>query len=609
MGSLVSCTPEEITSLWQARRMEQTPWMETARVVKAMYNSELVVPLPELDEVEKPSVANLAEQGINQTAMRISSTQPEPFFESLKTGVKIQEDAARQRRRGILTWWGANGMPIKNYRRSRYLIAYSSSPVLLCPDLKRKMPEWQVRDPLMTFPAPSGDIDDMTPSDCIFGFQRSLGWLKAKYPMQTSLIARQRMPAGEKENNAEMFDILEYVDAEEIVLVLVGKSTAGEFSSYSQGAAALDLTRYKNLAGVCTAVVPGRITLDRPKGQFDDLPGLYMTQSKLQAMAIVATQRGIFADEWFVSTDGSTPQIITQADGRRGVYGMVRGGKLEQVKTDAGYQTNPMIDRLERNQRLDGGVPAAYGGEGQSNVRTGRAADSVLGAVVDFPIQEAQEIFAAARVEENKRAIAIDKGYWKRSKTFYIDWDGSPSPGGEYVPSKLWESTNHTVKFAQAGVDSNGLTIAIGQLNGTGMMSKRRGMELHPMIDDPEREHDRIIAEGLEGATLSGLEQQAQQGTLPPNDIARISQLVKENKKELFEAIQIAHNEAQQRQAKIDAEGNSSAVDPASAEAQPGLAIPGMGAEAGAAIQAPGQSQQNLAQLLSSIHQSTRGAA
>lgn len=590
--------PEEIVSLWQERKNAQDPWMQTAREVKAMYNGDVVIPLPELDDAEKPAVANLLQQGLDQTAMRIASTQANPFFQPLRLGSDSAKKAANERRRVILGIWEQNEMDIKDGRRARHLIGYSSAPVQLEPDFVRKIPRWIVRDPLVTFAAPTGDLDDMCPSDSIFYSQRSLGWLKRKYPDKVNMIARRRPTPDMPDNNSEMFDILEYVDAEEVVCVLVGKQTPGGINT---GASAIDLTRYVNQAGICPVVVPGRITLDRQQGQFDGMLGMFLTQAKLQAGAVIATWRGIFKNEWFIARPGEVPRVITQADGRRGVYGQVQGADLHESSLDPSYMTNPMIDKLEAYQRMNGGVPAQMGGEAATNVRTGRASDSILAAAVDFRIQEAQKLMARSRKHEDKRAIAIDKAYWNRPKT--VSFNGLEI---QYTPAKLWVSDEHTVQYSYAGVDAQGITIEAAQLNGSGLLSKQTGREIHPMIKDPDVEHERLLSESLEQAGVAAIQQAAQQGSIPPADLARISELVESERMTWFAAVQQVQKEAQDRQATVDQQGNTTGAIPGSPETQPGLAQPGQGAEAGAAIQPPGASQQNLAGLLSSIRQSTR---
>jgi hypothetical protein len=129
---------------------------------------------------------------------------------------------------------------------------------------------------------------------------------------------------------------------------------------------------------------------------------------------------------------------------------------------------------------------------------------------------------------------------------------------------------------------------------GTGMMSTRTAMEIHPFIDDAEEESDRITVEGLQRAMQAAIETQASQGAIPPIDVARMMQLVKSNKMELAEAIMQAQKESQERQA--------AEAPPGDPSLQPGLGAPGMGAEATPAVPEVEPSAQNLASVLGSLY-------
>ena len=194
-----------------------------------------------------------------------------------------------------------------------------------------------------------------------------------------------------------------------------------------------------------------------------------------------------------------------------------------------------------------------------------------MSATVDFTVQEAQRIMARSLQEENRLAVEIAKKYsGRRARSFYVN---SKNVKGQvdYVPNENFDSTENVVSYSQAGADINNLVIGGGQRVGMGTMSKKSFMSIDPLIDDPEFEHDTVIAEQLEAALLSAVQNQAAEGILPPGDLARIMDLVAHDKKELAEAVEQVQREAQERQAEQ--------VPAMSPEAQPGLALPGMGAE------------------------------
>jgi hypothetical protein len=319
---------------------------------------------------------------------------------------------------------------------------------------------------------------------------------------------------------------------------------------------------------------------------------MFYTRARLQALTEIAIERGIFPDEYLVARPGENPEIIQVADGKAGMLGIIKGGDLQIQQVNPGYKTEQTLDRLERQERLEGAIPADFGGESSTNVRTGRRGENILSATVDFRVQEAQEIFASSLLEEDKTAIAIDKAYFgSASKSFFIP--GRATVGKEdYKPAKLWETDFHHVAYSAAGSDVNNLIIGLGQRLGTGMMSKESAREADPLIDDPEMEHDRITSEGVEAALLASIQQQAADPTGPyqPADLASLVKKVMVENKPLFKAIEEVDSEARERQAQEAPQG--------APETMPGLAMPGMGAEAPVAPPARGGGiEQLLAQL------------
>ena len=562
---------EEIVALYKERLDAQGPILNQMREVRQLANGDVIVPLNELDRNTRSSVANLLVQGLDQMSMRVSSTMPSPYFPALREGQDRSMKLARDRKRAMLAIWDENRMNMKMRRRARHLLAYSNSPVFIKPNFDKRIPEWQLRNPLDTFPAPSVDVDNPVPDNCIFTYGRTYRWLTQNYGDAINGILRVGTPSWDT-----MFKILEYVCDNEVVTVVLGaeKTLDPMTGAYSMGAPAVELERVINKTGMPLVVVPQRITLDKPHGQFDGLLGMYYTRARLQALTEIAIERGIFPDEYLIARQGDNPEIIQIADGKTGQLGVVKGGDIQQLQTNPGYKTDVALDRLERQERLEGAIPAEFGGESGTNIRTGRRGDSVLAATVDFRVQEAQDIFASSMVQEDKIAIAIEKTYWgNSSKSFFISGMG----GGikDYTPNKMWETDFHYVAYSAAGSDVNSLIVGLGQRLGTGLMSKESAREADPLISDPEMERDRIMAEGIEAALLSSIQAQAADpnGPYQPDDLAYIAEQVQSNKMSLSEAIMSAQKRAQARQAAAAPQG--------SPETMPGLSAPGMGMEAG----------------------------
>ena len=571
-------TIEEIVAIYASRQQGSDDAKSRMRNLRDYYNGDVIVPLPELNSDEQSAVANLLAQGLDQTAMRIASTRPDVYCPPTDPAKKRSRDNSEIRRKAIFGWWEHSRMDLQIAKRARHLIGYATTITQIRFNPKTGCPEWHLRDPLTAYPATLLGVDDMRPRDVVFAYERPLGYLRTMYPE-----AARTFQGDSGAGDDQPIEMIEYVsDEEQVLIAMRGPVKTGLFatSTNSDENIVVELERAPNPLGECPVVCAGRISLDDAQGQFDGILGMYQMQARLMALEVIAVQKGVFPDTWLIGRPGETPQIVNPADGLTGEVGLVRGGDLRDMQMQPGYMTNPAIDRLERAQRLTAGIPPEFGGESTTNIRTGRRGDAVLSAVVDFPVQEAQRIMARSLQEENELAVTMSKKYaGNKGKSFYVT---SKNAKGrvDYTPNDNFDSTDNVVIYSQAGADINNLVIGGGQRVGMGTMSKRSFMAIDPLVEDPEFEHDAVVAEQLEQALLVSIQQQASEGSIPPADLARIMELVSTNQLELAEAVEKANKEAQERQA--------STVDAAAPEAQPGLAMPGMGAEAKAMPAPPG---------------------
>ena len=632
---------DEILGLYYQRLSSRGDYLGRMKEISANYHGDIMVPLPELDSNEKPAVANLLAQGIDQFSLRVSSVLPDVQYPALRGNISSSVENARKRRQATLGWFDMNDMGIKMRRRSRYQVAYASSPVSihpvsLNPNDKREIPFWRVRNPLFSFPADTIDPDNMEPMDCIFEDRRPLRWIKAFYPDSARALYKG------KANDDTLFTILEYTDAYETVLVAVGaaKESKGFMAGEIQaGASQIVLDRVPNRAEICPVVVPTRIGLDRVQSKFEAMLGMFQRQAKLDALQTIAVFRGVFPDEWLIphpNAQGLQPKVVKYADGKAGEIGIIQNGQITAMNPQPGMHSSETLDRLERSARLSAGIPPEWGGESGSNIRTARRGESVMSNAVDPDIQETQEIFAASMQAEVRRAIAIQKAYYGSKPTlFLLGMNGEVAGPPDYTPDEAFETDLVKVSYPLPGSDANQMTVMIGQKVGIGEMSLETAMTLDPFIRDPESEMAKIQADGLRKALLSGLEQQAVQGQLDPHTIARIIQKVGDGRTPIENAVEMVHKEMQDEQAKQQQEQQQQqgqqpqgqqpgvpGVPPGmpgmpqpGPEGQPGMAMPGSAGgppvapeQAGQpTISQPGPSLDNLSQLLGSLHATSGG--
>ena len=622
----MSISAEEVVSLYRERRTKRQPMMEKRLQVLEQYNGETKVPLPELDMSQKPAVANLLGMGLDQFAQRIASVLPDINYPSLRPGYSTWDEKARESRLANLGWWQMNRMGLLEYKRARYLLAYASAPVTIHPvstyaSDKREIPHWRIRSPLNTFPANTVDELDCEPSDYVVCHEYPLSWLQARYPAEASVLFKGR----KSQVTADMmFEVLEYNDADETVLVACGakrdeRMSAGWEDTDAGTAANVVLDRVPNKAGICNMVVPGRIVLDKPMGHFDTMLHLFTSQAKMAAYEEIAMFRSIFQEQWVQSHPNAPtrPKIIREASGRDGVIGLIENGVIQTTTVNPGAQVPTAIDRLERAARLAGGIPAEFGGESPSNIRTARRGASVMGSTVDMPLQEYQEILASAKDAENVRAVKIMKAYYGRKPSMFVlprDGKIAPIPGnpGTYTPNDTFVSDFSVASYAFLGSDSSSIPIEIGQRVGTGEMSLQTARELDPKITDPVQEANRVISEGLEKALLGGMETQLAQGGLDPIVVARVESALRQDPTAHFADVYTKVHEdmqkeqaAQQAQAPPDLGAGQPGQPPGPQPAQmPGAAVPPGGVPT---VPPPGQGQMNLQSLVGALRAGANG--
>ncbi len=589
---------EDIYNLYTTRKMSMGADFERMRVVQATMDGEVVIPLPELSKNEQSSVANLALRGMSQLAQRTASISPTLNFPSTRPGVQIRDTYARNRLRIMTGWHHDTRMRRVLSKRSRYLLAYADSAVLIKPDFQTGLPRWHVLDPLHTFPSERG-YDDFTPYDCIVETTHSYLWLLNNYPDQARMVTK---PSNwDHDDDAANYDVrftvLEYVDANENTLVLCGHENSDPYYQYNPSATLVTptcaiLTTTPNLTGRCLAVTAGSICLSKKQGHFDGMLGMYQTQAALMAMTVTAQRRAIWPREWLVARPNESPKVVTIPDPLQGRPGELEGGVLETQSIDPSYRALEVMDRLEYAQRQQAGLPAEFGGMSPTNVRTGRRGAQVIGTSIDFTIAEAQDILADSINEEDKVAIAVDRAYFNYRKVYHIS-TRSYAGTVDYTPTDTWETDQHIVDYPMAGTDLQNLPIEGGQRVAMNTLSREGFMEMDPVIRDPQAEKQRITREGIGVAFLSSIQQLAAmpEGPYQPIHLARLDQKLASGK-ELYEAVMELQAEIQQEQA---------TPAPTPAEEQPGLSPPGQGAEQPPSIPETDTSMGNMAALLSQL--------
>ncbi len=615
--------PSHVVGLLYDRMHAESAWSTAAEQVLMCYEGRLKTAEPEIDEVEDTMVANLIVTGIDQIGARIASTSPKTTFYPERPGKHASEERARDRAAAMKSLHASNAVRLLDRKRARWYVGFAKAPVLIRP--LRGNVVWEPREPFTTFPAPSADPDGMMSDNCVFSIQRPWWWC-----MQQPWADKVRdLRRPESMSSDELVTIVEYVDGEtwgmyaaapevgasgRVIQRNHGESYHGDTPAITHSGPgrygakrdrmlgsedAVMLVEQPNRAELCPVVVPKRITLGGLQGQFDQMVGIFRHQAKLAALEYTAIIESVFPPLYAIERENEQLEVTKVANGKRGELGEIRGGILQPLSINPGPYVFQQVDRLAEAQRINGGITGDMTGVGGSGIRTGRRGEQLMGATIDFPIQEAQESFERSRWHENMCAIAVGKG-WTPNKSFYFGAAWRARGKNTYTFADLFdtdESMMHSVAFPYAGADLNGQLVRVGQKMSLEMLSKQSAREDDPEIDDPELEKDRIDIEALEVAMRGGLQQRAASGELDPGILARMIELIASDRYDMVAAYQQANTEAQEMQA--------SQVPAGSPQLMPGAAPPEaavMPQEAGG----PPAALQNLTQTLGALRLSQR---
>jgi len=574
---------EEIFNMYEDRRKNLGAAHAAMLELRSVIGGEMAIPLPEINQSEKPAVANLIAQTVDQKAMRIASTMPTVKYPELRSSIKRSENLARQRRQINLGWWSEERMQLKMRERARHAVAYDASAVMIRPDFATGRPTWKVRDPATCLPPPT-DASTLVPDNVIYAYKMPLAQIRQLWPACSGMVNKRDCKPDTQ------FTVLEYVDADECVFVVCGDGDAYSGIGYHAGGAVVEAQRLPNLAGRPLAVVAGRVSLAKSIPRLFHAIGMYQAQAQLFALELIGMQRSVWPETWFNNQDGQG-KIVQIADPLRGVIGEVQNGSIAQFAPTPSPFGMSLTNQLERNIRVQTATPAEFGGESTTSVRTGRRGDAILSATIDFELQEVQQLFEASLQEENKIAIAIDKAFFKGRKT--VSFVSSSLGQITYDPDEVWETDDNVVAYSMAGVDQQELVIGGLQRVGAGVMSKESFMSIDPLVEDAESERDRIVTERLNDALLSAVQTRAAQDPSFVGPLAELMRTVKQDRAELAEAYLKVDQKFKEQQAAAAAQ--QAPPGPPGPEQMPGLAKPQP------AIGAAQPSQQNLASMLMTL--------
>ena len=561
----------EIVSLMRQRRSQDSILIRQMIEVRDRFNGDVVLPVPDVpsNPTMEPPVPRLIAQAIDGTAMQASGPKPSIACPNMGTTVKAYKNADLRRRMLYAKWWESQ-VDIKLYRSYRHLCGYGTNAWLVMPDDDSKTGRIELRDPLTTYPELRSPDDIREPKNVGFIFGRSIEWICAKYPNAKGFFNNAA-----SQNWDTLWDVVEWIDEDEIVIGILGPRMPAYSPQDSRPYAynGFELERFQNKAGMVPVVVPRRVTLDRIQGQMSTMLGSVDLHARMTALELLAAEKHVFPDLVLMSEANATATLVSGGwrSGATGEANVVQNARDVKFLTSETPPFIPqMVENLEQAIRESGGASGMFGGD-NSNMRTGRGLAQLGSFSIDPRVEELQRIQSRALSCVGEAVIAVEKGYYPRSKHFAFTGLPGEYSTVEYSPSDL-DSGMNAVSYPIPGADVSQMTVAIAQNVGSGLESKRSGRIKHPFIDDPDQEEKQIAIEGVETALLASVQQAANSGQMAPPDIASYLNKLRAGVNVEDAYLQV-HNEAQARQATpAQPPGPGQVLPP---QNQPGVAPPG----------------------------------
>lgn len=576
----------------QRRRMMDSPMKRAMVDIAERYNADFTIPLPDVEgEPEFPALsAAIIADAIDSAATRANDTTPGLMSPPIDPTAQNHKDRAHTRRRAWSATWFESQLPLRLARAYRQSFGYGTFCLMAVPDFERKRARIITRDPLLAYAEPMGPDEVRAPKDIGFVYGRSSSFLRKQYPESAALIQKWMR------NEDDLWDVLEWIDGDQVMVGILGKRQPESYQrrtnvdgsvNYGIGVdtpmeQALLLRAYPNRAGMVPGCCPASVTLDRAVSSLKRIIPIVDLMNKIAALDFLAAERGVFPDRYVVGDGQGTPKIVggTWQDGRTGNVNLLEDVKtIGELQTAPGPMTQQLLSMLERNARVSAGNPSVFQGEMSGSVRSGQTINQLGAFAVDPRIKEAHLIMQYALQVANEGVAAIELGYWPARKyVVFSGWAGDNSHVS-YVPEDIFtETKQNIVQYPMPGMDVTSATIALAQLNGAKMMSRKTARNKHPLIDDGAVEEQQMMSEALGDAIEMASMQQVQAGTLAFSDLVAVQMKVDEGMT-LGQAMVAQHKEAQQRQATEAPPPDQSQGQVASPEAQPGLNDPNAGGQ------------------------------
>lgn len=400
-------------------------------------------------------------------------------------------------------WWDANHMNVAGYQIARWLLSYSEIPILVRPDMDKKIPCYEEMHPLSAWSS-DGTTWRPTPSDVIFEYRQPVRTLMARYP------DAKWPPQWVNEPTERTLTVVRKLDKEYDVSYAYGPVSYGQ-------EAEIELDKIPNRTGIPLFVMPRLISTGSRQGAFNQMIGLMAAKARLQYLSIIAAERGVFPDTFVAGTILSD----TINEGPDGVTEIERDGKVYRLGYQSSFQFLQEIDRLTGEMRQASSYPAQLDGLTPSTLATGRGNSMLLSATVDAGIKERQEILGVAYAELIERGVLVAKKFFGDAPIPIVVRQNGVRDVVTYRPSQLIEGVTNVEYGMLSSADVQSATVILGEMKGIGM-SRNDVFNMHPLIADAEGAEIRSDIERMDESLKQAIDQDIANSILDPRAVIRM---------------------------------------------------------------------------------------
>jgi hypothetical protein len=456
--------------------------MRDIRMVRAG-DVETLYPGMFSEDFPKPIVANVIDSCARDLAETIA---PLPALKCSSKTMVTEADRKRAARKDHIghSYWEASKLGVQMFSAADQFLSYGFLPFYAEVDFARKTPVIRAEDPVGAYYSKDR-----------FGVVRWYAkvWaepaaaLAAKFPELAVQILRPASVWEEADPNRQL-QVVRYCDADEWVMYLPDCHN-------------LILSRYDNLTDQCPVQVAERPGLDsEQRGQWDQVAWVQMARARFAMLSLEAAHKAVTAPLVMpkdVSELALGADSVIQTDNPQGV-GRVRM-ELPQSALMFG-------EKLDDELKIGSRYPEGRMGGVDASVITGRGVQALLGGF-DTQINTAQVLLGEAIARVTEFCFELDvKVFGGRKKRIQGTMSGKPYDF-EYAPtSDIQDNYRCAVTYGYAaGMAPNQAIVALLQLRGDNLISRRTFRDQLPFDTDPDQEQRDIDLEQTSDAMLQGL--------------------------------------------------------------------------------------------------------